>query len=202
MLHESRAAYRLQMPIINSPPSSEKFAVDSRATEGVSPFRPRLVLANKMYHLDIALVMPVCRFPLILCVRCAIVGVAQSMPWPMLVILVQQALVGSVKAIPSCCQVLQCPVLSHTRTDDHQASVEAVRPANIRSCREWSFNVEQLIYCSQSNHVCVQIDDFPELSLSPEVDFGEGEEQIATVHEEEVAGIGIDYSFDGYQDVI
>ena len=120
------------------------------------------------------------------------------MPRFVFVVLIEQALVSAIKAISGSCQRFQCPIVSHVWCDDHEAGVEAVWPANIGCCSKGSVNIEQLIHCPQRNHVRVKVYDLSELGLAPEGDLGECEEEIATVHEKEIARVRIKYAFDWY----
>src|SRR5579871_2220070 len=98
--------HRFQMAVINSPPTSKKFTVDSGSVHSMPSLYPRLVFAYEMYQLDVTLVMSVCWLPLILSVWGTVVGVTETVPRFMFVVLIEQSLISSIKAISGSCQCM------------------------------------------------------------------------------------------------
>ena len=76
--------------------------------------------------LDVLLVVSVRRFPLVLGIWSTIVREAQAMPILVFIELIEQALVSSIKAVSTCCQSLQCPVIAHVWGENHETGIEGV----------------------------------------------------------------------------
>lgn len=110
------------MPVINGPPLVNEIPIDTTVIALVLPsFQPRLVLSDEVHIFDVALVVAIGRFPLILSIWRAIVREAKSMPASVLIILIQQTLICTVEAVASRCKGLQCPEVAHVWCENHHA---------------------------------------------------------------------------------
>ena len=183
------------MPVVHRPPAGQELAVNAVAGRAVAS--PRLLLANEVNSTDVPLVVSIRRLPLVLGVGCAVVGELQTLPRTMLEVLVQQALVCTVEALASSGHGLQCPIFPHAGRDDHDTAVEGIRPANVWCRCKGSLNVEQLVQGSECDDVGIEVDDFAELHLPPQGDFGKGEGEVRPAHEVEVSGARGSYALDG-----
>lgn len=111
-------------------------------------------------------------------------------------------MVSSVEADPPLCQGRKGIVVSHVGIEDKEATVETVRPANIRDCGEFGVEVEQLVGSSESDHISIQVHYPLELCLPPELDLCECGDQVGSTHEIEVRRLGIGVLLDRYDIVV
>jgi hypothetical protein len=162
-----RATHRFSvMSIVNCPPPPHHFIIRSRASVHVSSLSPRFAGANEMSHANVRLEMPICREVLIVsgwrhivCEAQAVVGCSE--------VHVQESLISTIKRYPPFRHGEQRIIIAHVRVEDHQAGIEDVRPADIRSCRECVRQIEQLIWSAYGDHVGIYVYDPPKLYLSP-----------------------------------
>lgn len=88
---------------------------------GSAGLLPGFRLADEVDKADAVLEMPVSRLVLVACAGSAVVGEAQTVPRPMLVVLVEQALIRSVEARTACREGLKREILSEVGGQEHDA---------------------------------------------------------------------------------
>jgi len=184
------------MSVIDSPPLVDKFFVHQRLPLSGTSCHPRFLLADKVYHRNLAFIVTICRLVLVTCIWRAVVGKTQAMPVLVRVVLVQEALIGSVKAVTARGQSLQRPVCPHVWFQSHNTSVESIWPTNVWRGREGGVDVEQLVRRSQRNHIGIEEDNLAELYKSPDIDLCESVDQVAAVEEVQVRRVWVVYTID------
>lgn len=151
---------------------------------------PWLVFADEMNEAEAMLEVPIRRPILVAGARGAIVRETQAVPWAMVVVFVQQTLVGAVKACATFCHGLHGIVLSDARSQKHDPAIEAVRPAYVGSGGKAVRQLEQLIRRAKSDDIGIDIDNLAKVLLPPKRNLRKSKAKIQSVEAGEVLDIG------------
>lgn len=189
------------MAIINSPPSTDHLVVGAAPGGLGATLNPRFLRANEVKQIDARLKVLVGRDVLVVSGGRDIVGEAEAVIG-IPEMHVQETLIGTVERNSPLGHSQHGVVITHVGRQDHDTSVEQVGPTDIGSGGEGVRKVEEFIGSSVSNNVGIDIDDFAELDLPPEVDLGEGRVQVRAVHEKQVSRSVILNGFDGNDIVV
>lgn len=95
---------------------------------------------------------------------------------------IQETLVCSIKRYSPLSHGYHGIVVSQVWSQDHNSSVEEIRPSDIGGGGEVMGKIEQFVNSPVGNNVGIQIDDLSKLGLLPQVNFGECRVQIGSVH--------------------
>lgn len=96
------------MTIVYCPPALQKLPIDAAmCCCGLSCFLPRLFLADEVDQTDIVPEMPKGRLVLIAAAGGTVVCEAKAVPLPGAVVLIQEALIGTIEAATTRCDCLQ-----------------------------------------------------------------------------------------------
>lgn len=170
------------MPIIDSPPSAKQLIVRRLQRNNLPGQIPGFLRSDEMEKADGALKMSVRRYVLIISTRSAIISEAE--PMPVAKMHVEQSLVSSIEADASFCESLECVVVLHIRTKNHEPTVEAVRPSYIRCGCKVYLEGQQLVGGSYGHDVAIDVDNSFELGETPKLDFGKCRNQVRAVHQQ------------------
>jgi hypothetical protein len=162
---------------------------------------PWLLCADEVDHIDARLKVSVGGHILVMSRGCDVVGEAEAVE-ALLVVHVQEALVGAVKGDTPLGHGHHGVIVAHVRSQNHKPSVEQVWPANVGRGRECMGKVKELIGRPVSHHVGINIDNLAELGLLPQIDLGEGRVQVPAVHEIQIGRVLILNATDGDDIVI
>lgn len=80
---------------------------------------------------------------------------------------VEETLISPVETDTSLCQSIEGIIVGHVGVQDQNSAVKTVGPADVRNCGEICVESQQLVWSSQSDGVCIQIDYPLELCLTP-----------------------------------
>ena len=80
---------------------------------------------------------------------------------------IQQTLISTVEANASLSKGEKGIVVAHVGVQDHHATVEAVRPANIRDSCKLGVHPQELVGRPQDDHIGIEVDHPPVLGLFP-----------------------------------
>jgi len=176
--------------IVDCPPSAQELTIHTRLLRsGRMCLLPWLVFADEMHEAEAVLEVPVSRLVLVAGARGAIIRETQAVPWAMVVVFVQETLVGAVKACATSCHGLHGIVLSNARRQKHDPAIEAVRPSYIGGSGEVMMQLEQLIGRAKSNDIGIDVDNLAEVLLSPECNLCESKAKIQSIEANEVFDI-------------
>lgn len=144
--------------------------------------KPRLIAPNKMNHINTRLKMSIGWNILIMRRGSDVVSKAQTMK-AVLKMHIQQSLIRTIKRNPPFSHSHHSIIITHIRRQDHNATVEQIRPSDIRRSGKSMRDAKKLVRGAVGDDISVDVNYFGELGELPEVDLGEGGVQIAAVHE-------------------
>lgn len=102
---------------------------------------------------------------------------------------VEQTLVSAVKRDSALCHGKQGVVVSQVWCQHHDASVEDVRPSDIRCSTKSVWKSEELIRRPVGDNIGVEVHDFCKLRLLPEVYFCKRRVKVGAVHQVEIGAV-------------
>lgn len=155
-----------------------------------------------MHGADVSLVVSIRGLPLVLCVWRAVVGKTQAMPVLVLVVLIQQPLVSTIKTVSGGRHRMKCPVFAHVWRQDHHTAIECIGPTNVWSSSKWYIQVEQFVQTAESDYIGVQVDNLAELCLPPQSDLGKAIDEVRTTHKIQIGRAGVTNTLDGDEIVV
>lgn len=175
------------MSVIHSPPPSKHLIKRRVPLVRIAAFRPRFVRADEVDHIDAGLEVTVGWKILVVSGGGHVVREADAV-----VVLpevhIQQALVGTVERDAPLSHSNKCVVVAHVGRQDHDTRVEKVRPANVGRGRKRVRDAEEFIRGPVCDNIGIDVYDFRELCLFPQVDLGESRVQVGAVHQIQVGG--------------
>ena len=139
------------MLIVDRPPSTKEFFIDSACSCALPSNDPWLIIADIVHYTDTALKVPIGRHILVMAARGTIVRKAQAVP--ITEVGVQEALICAVEAYASLCECQQSIVVAQIRLQRQHPTIEAIRPPNIGYACKVCINIEQFVWCSEGHHV-------------------------------------------------
>jgi hypothetical protein len=184
------------MSVVNGPPPAHHLVKWAVAVRSITASKPWLVGPDEVYHVDTGLEVPVGRDVLVMGRGRDIVGEAQAVKI-VLEVHVEQALVGSVEGDAPLSHGHHGVVITQIWGQNHDTRVEEVRPANVRRRREGMRSSKQLIGGSEGDNVGIDVDNFGELRLLPQIEFGEGGMEVAAIHEVQIGRVVVAYPWHG-----
>lgn len=159
--------------IINGPPSAQHLGVWTiPCRRSISPLSPRFLTSDEVYQVYARLKVSVGRDIRIVSRWRDVISEAEAIV-VVLEVHVQKTLVRPVERDASFSHSCHGIVVTHIWRQNHHSGVEQVRPSDIRSGGEGMRQVEELIDGPVGDDVGIQVDKLSELSLLPQVDFGE-----------------------------